>query len=185
VAHVSLTAGAREPRFGTNARRPLAPVHPAAAGISSGTAPNRRASKITAAGSDLSTLPQRGCERVQTGAAWPSFLAAASHVGCLTSSGHSAWSARRSSSRSLAPSLRAVQRAVRTARASACRAQFLTIAHNIPPPPETSRAGQSILTYRYVPDTKRPEVVARGAGSVTWEISQGPSSTVRCRGKPG
>src|SRR3954453_16286134 len=76
VAHVSSTAGAREPRFGTNARRPLAPVHPAAAGISSGTAPNRRASKITAAGSDLSTLPQRGCERVQTGAAWPSFLAA-------------------------------------------------------------------------------------------------------------
>lgn len=53
VAHVSSTAGAREPRFGTNARRPLAPVHPAAAGISSGTAPNRHASKITAPGSDL------------------------------------------------------------------------------------------------------------------------------------
>jgi hypothetical protein len=45
--------GIQEPRFATNAQRPLAPVHPAAAVISFGTARSRRASKITATGTDI------------------------------------------------------------------------------------------------------------------------------------
>src|SRR3954470_3800296 len=52
VEHVSLTAGAREPRFGTNARRPLVPVHPAAAETLSGTGASRHASRTTATGTD-------------------------------------------------------------------------------------------------------------------------------------
>src|SRR5947209_6100522 len=59
AAHVKLTAGAPEPRFETSARRPLAPVHPAVAGISSGIAPNRHASKTTATGTDLALNTKR------------------------------------------------------------------------------------------------------------------------------
>src|SRR4051812_21493222 len=50
--HVSLTAGARGPRVGTNARRPLVPLHPAAGETLSGTGPSRHASRTTVIGTD-------------------------------------------------------------------------------------------------------------------------------------